>query len=221
MATVTLSAYSKVVGQEYLINTLQPAFESAFSTPLDCEVDPVRVPEEDRDKLLPQHMKNLRSVVECFFDRIVSSVDSVPLYSQHNCQLSILTCYIISPMREICKHIRYAVANKFGDTVAWISVGGFIFLRFFCPSMLNPPSKKVLFPLHKRQIDIHYILHNANTNGKKKICITPLSKRTILLAVKVLQNLANEADSFSEGQSFVMHYVVPSSTQNTQIIWPE
>jgi hypothetical protein len=46
-----------------------------------------------------------------------------------------------SELRLIFRHIRACAEDRYGDylrTVTYSSVSGFLFLRFFCPAILNP-----------------------------------------------------------------------------------
>jgi len=41
-------------------------------------------------------------------------------------------------MKMIFASVRSEVARKFSETEEHTSVAGFVFLRFFCPAILNP-----------------------------------------------------------------------------------
>ena len=45
---------------------------------------------------------------------------------------------LFSEMRMVFTNIRMEVMKKFNDIERHTSVSGFIFLRFFCPAILNP-----------------------------------------------------------------------------------
>lgn len=44
-------------------------------------------------------------------------------------------------LRRIFRHVRACAEDRYGDflrSVSFSSVSGFLFLRFFCPAVLNP-----------------------------------------------------------------------------------
>jgi hypothetical protein len=54
------------------------------------------------------------------------------LSAKHRCPIE---------LRIIFRHIRACAEDRYGDflrTVSYSSVSGFLFLRFFCPAVLNP-----------------------------------------------------------------------------------
>lgn len=72
-------------------------------------------------------------------------------------------------MKLVFANIQHAVQSKFKDGIEkFTSVSGFIFLRFFCPAILNPS----LFGI---------VTH----------VVTGRPARTLTLIAKTLQNLAN------------------------------
>ncbi|KAI7031731.1 hypothetical protein KC352_g47421, partial [Hortaea werneckii] len=94
-------------------------------------------------------------------------------------------------LRMIFRHIRACAEDRYGDflrTVSYSSVSGFLFLRFFCPAVLNPK----LFGLLKDDIK-------------------PRARRTFTLIAKSLQTMANMA-SFGTKE----HWMEPMNAFLTQ-----
>ena len=85
-------------------------------------------------------------------------------------------------MRIIFGFIQEEVKKQFPDdpTIKYSAVSGFIFLRFFCPGVLGPK----LFGLREDMPDT-------------------LTLRTLTLAAKTLQNLANGVD-FGQKESYMI-----------------
>ena len=84
---------------------------------------------------------------------ITKSVDGMPLQ-----------------MRELAGLLRIKCEEKFPDT-RYTSVGGYIFLRYFCPSLISP--------------------ENYGLSSKK---LDASSRRMFILIAKILQNLANDVE---------------------------
>eukprot|EP01132_Coremiostelium_polycephalum_P006819 gene6819-8458_t len=142
-------AYGHKTAQHYLQQTLTPLVVDLCNSPLSLEVDPVKLPPgEDADL----NLKNLKIISQKFFDRIVQSIDL--------CPKSII---------EICYYFKKIVSRKF--PTHWKSaVGGFIFLRLFCPACVSP--------------------ENAGIISSGRVGIT--ERRALVLVAKCLQNLSNQ-----------------------------
>jgi hypothetical protein len=87
----------------------------------DCEVDPAKV--ANHNDLDRNWRKLIGWTSECW-KCIYQSVGSCPV-----------------DLRYIFRHIRSCAEERYGDflkSVRYSSVSGFLFLRFFCPAILNP-----------------------------------------------------------------------------------
>ncbi|EGC40589.1 hypothetical protein DICPUDRAFT_4386, partial [Dictyostelium purpureum] len=142
-------AYGLKSAQQYLQQVLTPLVVDLCNSPLSLEVDPVKLsPGED----IELNIKNLKIVSQKFFDRIIQSIDS--------CPKSII---------EICYYFKKIVSRKF--PAHWKSaVGGFLFLRLFCPACVSPEGQGIISP--------------------GRVGIT--ERRSLILVAKCLQNLSNQ-----------------------------
>jgi neurofibromin 1 len=86
-----------------------------------------------------------------FLDVIVASSDKMP-----------------RQLREICHFLSTVVGERF-PKAKLTAVGGFIFLRFFCPAIVSPETHNISQPLCSKEV-----------------------RRGLLLITKVIQNLANQ-----------------------------
>ncbi|KAI3638309.1 hypothetical protein MIR68_003920 [Amoeboaphelidium protococcarum] len=170
MATKVIDQYMKIVCGEFLMNTLSAPIKLVYeksSRQESCEIDPTRLERPD-DELIKKHQKRLLAWAQMFWDAIQNSVEKCP-----------------KNMRETLQSIREMVVNSFRgrktttekemnnlNQVQYSSVSGFIFLRFFCPAILNPK----LFGLWPEISD------------------NPVASRSLTLIAKVMQNLANLSD---------------------------
>ena len=156
------------LGKEYLEETLSEKMRDIEQSDPDCEVDPHRVESPDD---LQRNWRNLIALTENLWQAIATSAPRCP-----------------PELRIIMRRIRDCAEDRYGDflrTVTYSSVSGFLFLRFFCPAVLNPR----LFGLLKGEIF-------CNTWSRYYIDVTidhprPKAQRTLTLITKTLQTLAN------------------------------
>lgn len=149
MATKLMTAFTKMTGRQYLSDTVKALLEdlvNQLNSGSSVEIDP-----EKQDEDHAKNMEVLVKVCQGFLDSIVGSIRSCPV-----------------PFRLMAAHLREEVVRAYPEA-KYISVGGFIFLRFFCPAILSPDS--VTPPL----------LPSVDAR----------TRRALILVSKCLQNLAN------------------------------
>lgn len=121
LLTKALDLHMRRLGKEYLEDTLSERIRDIDESDPDCEVDPNRVQHPDD---LQRNRRNLIALTEAIWKSIYASAPRCP-----------------PELRAIFRHIRACADDRFGDflrTVTYSSVSGFLFLRFFCPAVLNP-----------------------------------------------------------------------------------
>lgn len=167
LLTQALDFHMKRLGNEYLEDVLSEKILEINSANADCEVDPSRIgPGEDIDK----NWERLISLTTDIWKSITESVSGCP-----------------SEMRQILKYVRAVAEDRYGDflrTVTYTSVSGFLFLRFFCPALLNPKLFGLLpdSPQPKAQRTLTLIakslqaLANLSTFGQKEDWMAPMNK---------------------------------------------
>jgi len=134
LLTKALDAHMKRLGREYLEETLGEQLREIAEEDTYCEVDPLRM--EPGENLM-KNWKILMGIVKGIWGGIYNSHEKCPM-----------------ELRKILRHIRVCVEDRYGDllkTVCYSSVCGFLFLRFFCPAILNPK----LFGLLKGALICH------------------------------------------------------------------
>lgn len=156
LATKIVDALMKEVGQDYLNDTLGTLVKQVYNSKDSCEVDPTRAEPE----VLQKNLKKLLSTASAFWDAIFKSMKKCPP------ELILL----FSGLRKAVLK-RWPEAQQQNLPVIYTSVSAFIFLRFFCPAILNPR----LFGLASD--------HPAQN-----------TMRTLTLVAKIIQNLSNMAD---------------------------
>lgn len=121
LLTKSLDTHMRRVGNEYLQGSLSAKLQEINDKDLDCEVDPNRVGSpQDVDR----NWRRLLLFTQEVWKGIVAH--------RHRCPIE---------LRVIFRHIRACAEDRYGDflrTVSYSSVSGFLFLRFFCPAVLNP-----------------------------------------------------------------------------------
>ncbi|PKY07373.1 putative GTPase activating protein [Aspergillus campestris IBT 28561] len=149
--TKALDLHMRRLGKEYLEETIGERLREVDESDPECEVDPSRVHKADD---LERNWRTLIARTTSIWKAIANSASRCP-----------------PELRLIFRHIRACADDRYGDflrTVTYSSVSGFLFLRFFCPAILNPK----LFGLLKDHP-------------------RPRAQRTLTLIAKALQGLAN------------------------------
>lgn len=116
-----LDLHMKRLGKEYLEETIGARIRSIAGADADCEVDPVRLVE---GASLQQNWNRLNAAIHSIWKAIAESANRCP-----------------PELRQVFRHIRACAEDRYGDrmrSVSYTSVSGFLFLRFFCPAVLNP-----------------------------------------------------------------------------------
>ncbi|KAI9881462.1 MAG: hypothetical protein M1830_000024 [Pleopsidium flavum] len=174
LLTKALDLHMRRLGKEYLEETLSEKIRDIDESDPDCEVDPNRVQHQD---ILNRNWRNLMTLTSDVWKSIYISAYRCP-----------------PELRMIFRHIRSCADDRYGNflrTVTYSSVSGFLFLRFFCPAVLNPK----LFGLLKEHP-------------------RPRAQRTLTLIAKSLQGLANMT-SFGSKEPWMepMNAFISSSRQ--------
>eukprot|EP00003_Mantamonas_plastica_P031155 TRINITY_DN7974_c0_g1_i3.p1 TRINITY_DN7974_c0_g1~~TRINITY_DN7974_c0_g1_i3.p1 ORF type:complete len:331 (-),score=104.25 TRINITY_DN7974_c0_g1_i3:22-1014(-) len=158
MATKIMKQYSKIVGANWLRQTLRPVLQEVCAEEGQFEIDPKKLVEGDEEVEVDtsDQLARLLKYADKVFTAIVDSVDNCPIQ-----------------FRTVCNHLQKEEFARFGEQDGPAkSVGGFIFLRYFCPAVTAPFGFGVL---DRSEAD-----RNA--------------MRGFILIAKILQNLANNVE---------------------------
>ena len=121
LLTKSLDSHMRRAGKEYLEETLGSIINDINEKDPDCEVDPNRVSSpQDKDR----NWRRLLHFTQEVWKAILASTQRCPI-----------------ELRIIFRHVRACAEDRYGDflrSVSFSSVSGFLFLRFFCPAVLNP-----------------------------------------------------------------------------------
>ena len=129
--TKALDLHMRRLGKEYLEETIGDRLRSIDESDPECEVDPSRVQRADD---LDRNWRVLITLTTGVWKSISASASRCP-----------------SELRLIFRHIRACAEDRYGDflrSVTYSSVSGFLFLRFFCPAILNPRLFGLLKGMH-------------------------------------------------------------------------
>ncbi|KAJ3137521.1 Ras GTPase-activating protein 1 [Geranomyces variabilis] len=154
IATKILDQYMKMVGGGYLHSTLQSLIRGVYTSKESCEVDPSRLVSGKEGDQVKRHWKRLLNHATIFWEAIQRSAQNCP-----------------PELVAIFAHMMRAAEKKFDAKVKYTAVSGFIFLRFYCPAILNPK----LFGIMNE--------HPPEATA-----------RTLTLLAKILQVLANMSE---------------------------
>jgi hypothetical protein len=121
LLTKAFDAHMRRLGTEYLQETIGDRLRDIAESNPDCEVDPSKVRSQSN---LDRNWRNLIALTSSIWDAISSSASRCPL-----------------ELRLLFRHVQACAHDRYGDwirSVKYSSVSGFLFLRFFCPAILNP-----------------------------------------------------------------------------------
>lgn len=121
LVTKALDSHMRRLGREYLENVLGSRLRKIAEKDLDCEVDPMRVRSSEQAE---RNWSTLLNLTSSIWKAISDSAELCPV-----------------GLRALFRHIRSCAEDRYGSfirTVRYTSVSGFLFLRFFCPAILNP-----------------------------------------------------------------------------------
>jgi len=150
MVSKMFKFYSRLIGLPYLYVTIGPELGKLIEEELVLEVDPEKM-EEGKD--LDEMRWALMSQSQKILKQIIISDDKCP-----------------SQFRTLFAHIAKQVTDRFPENVN-TTIGGFIFLRLFCPAVSSPEA---------------YGIVEEPPNAD--------SRRLLILITKVLQNLSNDVE---------------------------
>ncbi|RFU30966.1 hypothetical protein B7463_g5361, partial [Scytalidium lignicola] len=167
LLTQAIDFHMRRLGKEYLEEVLWSKVNEINALDVDCEVDPSRL---TRGEDVKRSWAHLISLTTDIWNSIASSAYSCP-----------------PELRQILKYIRAVAEDRYGGflrTVAYTSVSGIMFLRFFCPALLNPKLFGLLrdHPRPKAQRTLTLIakslqvLANLSTFGQKEAWMEPMNR---------------------------------------------
>mmetsp|Transcript_2259 Transcript_2259/g.3229 ORF Transcript_2259/g.3229 Transcript_2259/m.3229 type:complete len:1961 (-) Transcript_2259:97-5979(-) len=144
IASKMMTAYSKMIGLSYLTGTLRMPIDTVTNMKDPLEVDPRKL------KGAKPQTQMLDKTCQNFVDWIITSAANAP-----------------PQFRELSHHLFFEVGKRFPAS-KHTAIGGFLFLRFFCPAIISPEGFGVVSSPP-----------------------SPIARRSLVLIAKALQNLAN------------------------------
>eukprot|EP01111_Echinosteliopsis_oligospora_P006946 TRINITY_DN21433_c0_g1_i1.p1 TRINITY_DN21433_c0_g1~~TRINITY_DN21433_c0_g1_i1.p1 ORF type:complete len:247 (+),score=39.72 TRINITY_DN21433_c0_g1_i1:313-1053(+) len=154
-----MTAFTRMKATPYLQKHIAPVVRDVLQHAHCFEVDPTKLAQ---GQTMESNFESLLTACRKFIEAVVAHVDDWPY-----------------PLRMIVRHLQQGVAVRFpGAKSKHIVVGGYIFLRFLCPAIINSASWCNVDPP------------------------TPTGNRALLLITKVLQGLAN-GQEFGNKEAFM------------------
>ncbi|ELP83941.1 ras GTPase activating protein, putative [Entamoeba invadens IP1] len=159
LCTRLLTAFARSASKKFLNNTLKNTILKIVTTQQSYEIDETKI---QPGQLLGSNLVALKNICKELIESIVSARTDVP-----------------KEIRTICNCLWLSCEKHFSDDreLPTKIVGGFLFLRIFCPAIASPENFGLL-----------------GVEAK----VTPKSRRNLLLVTKVLQNIANQVTSTKE-----------------------
>lgn len=155
--TISMEKFFYRVGHEYLDKSIGDVLRDIIDKQVSCELDPARIQESDpvlMQQILTQNRDTLFHYVGRIWHRIYTTTNDLPMCVREQMRM------FRKKLELIC------MEDDINTTLNCVS--GVLFLRFFCPVILNPK----LFDLVSKHLD-------------------QTSHRTLTLICKVLLNLSN------------------------------
>jgi hypothetical protein len=167
LLTQTFDYHMRRLGKEFLEDVLSENILEINAMNPECEVDPSRIAHGED---LQKNWALLINLTARIWESIAESANRCP-----------------PELRQVLKYIRAVAEDRYGDflrTVSYTSVSGFLFLRFFCPALLNPKLFGLLrdHPQPKAQRTLTLIakslqaLANLSTFGQKEEWMEPMNR---------------------------------------------
>lgn len=163
LVTKALDAHMRRIGKDYLERVLADKLRAIVATNPSCEVDPNKVQSSEQ---LERNWSNLIGHTTSIWRSIAASVSKCP-----------------PGIRQVLKHIASCAEDRYGSfirTVKYTSVSGFLFLRLFCPCILNPK----LFGLLEGEF-LSILLHGRSNRNLFQIILQNKPRERSLLSPKL------------------------------------
>eukprot|EP01126_Amoeba_proteus_P036881 TRINITY_DN3774_c0_g2_i11.p1 TRINITY_DN3774_c0_g2~~TRINITY_DN3774_c0_g2_i11.p1 ORF type:complete len:463 (+),score=92.05 TRINITY_DN3774_c0_g2_i11:459-1847(+) len=172
VSTKMMTAFTKMTGAKYL-QVIKKPVEEVITNPCCYEIDLEKIPLHES---LEVNKEKLTQTCQFFLDSILNSLPECPF-----------------PFHEIAFTLQQEVTKKFPNS-KHSSIGGFIFLRFFCPAISSPET------------------HQVSTTT-----LTKESRRALVLVSKVLQTLSNGLNfGNKEGYLVCMNEFIANNMERTR-----
>ena len=179
MLTKSTEKYFFRVGHEYLDRSIGVILRQIIKSGESCELDPSRitnlgehVQEEEKNAIIKLHHERLIKWVNALWEVIYTTSNDLPM--EIRTQMKVFR----RELEKIC------IDENFQTTLHCVS--GFLFLRFFCPVILNPK----LFNFTENHLE-----------GNTRRTLTLLSK--VLLNLSTLTKFGSKEPWMSEINSFI------------------
>ena len=194
-----LDVFMKIVGQKYLIATLEKPLQDLADSAMPFEPDPSRLT-SPLESNLTQNVKNLTDMVEIITTVIFDSSSNIPI-----------------ALKSIFNCIQNAVRKKFPleEMAKYTSVSGFLFLRFLTPAILGPSLFHIKIDRCDEQVKRKFTLiakviqslSNLSEFGKKEPFMEPINE-FIKMKIPLMKEFL---ESVSESDP---NYTLPSGNYN-------
>jgi hypothetical protein len=168
--TKLVGAFTKLVGQQYLISLIKPYIAELSTSKDTCEVDATKLNKEDYEAdfveadVVADNVEQLKHWTTRLLQKLTASLAECP-----------------PALKWLSAALRVGVTHRFPSS-GTVSVAGFYFLRYVCPALVAPVARGVTTqkPLPRVVNALKYIskMVQAMANGvvfKKEASMLPLN----------------------------------------------
>ncbi|KAL7712784.1 Ras GTPase-activating protein [Entamoeba marina] len=159
LCTKVLTAYARVSSKTFLNSSLKTCINKVINSPQSYEIDESKLAKNEN---IGTNLAALCLMCKEIINDIVKSQFDVPIEIRTICSVLWQNC------------LKYYKEDK---ELPYIIVGGFLFLRIFCPAIASPEN---------------FGLVGIETK------VSPFARRKLILITKVLQNTANQVTETQE-----------------------
>ena len=167
LCTKVQTAYARKECQQFMMTVFQPIIAKIISLP-SLELDPIKIqtakPNISEDELKNEIANNLKKL-EDLCDEVIATL------RRHLRNTPLALSILCHQIRESC-----FLYHTDDPDIAISLIGGFVFLRLFCPALAAP--------------------EGMNLSGTA--IVPPPARRTLILLTKLLQNIANNVRETKE-----------------------
>jgi hypothetical protein len=224
-----LSAFALSVGRAYLLDILSSAIEKVLVVDRSLEVNPARMQKQTQikaKKILEEDEGNIAALqklmdVDMSVDTVEKNRKELLTLVDNHFLASIFEDKLGMPhvLRRTYTFLRECVRQRYPNS-ANMALGGFLFLRFFCPVIVAPhllfkqkvntvgsQANKIILETAKSSNSFSRFTSGDNDKTRDNFIrsipklpgqLTSIQQRNLTLIAKILQKIASDSDVFKE-----------------------
>ncbi|KAJ5078754.1 ras gtpase-activating protein [Anaeramoeba ignava] len=174
VANKMMTNYSRLIVNEYMIHILQKPTQEIIELLSNYEGNPFEIypNPDDRESFNKENLERIQIYAKKFLDSILDSISKVPL-----------------GLRYLCAKLNEITSQFFSES-QYVAIGGLVFLRLICPTIVAPNVFGIL-------------------DQKEKI--TPKIRKALVVISKIIQSISNGCLFKDAGELVLLNEFVEES----------